>query len=115
MKYNILTHDLLSDEAQALDEGPRTAHADVAEMVLGIHDTNYTGEDATRLALAVVLTVNYRLEKGLDADVYSSTSRGAVSSTYRGEHAPPPAPLEATMIVDRVVGYSGWPAHQGYR
>lgn len=114
--YDPTNHPLLSPAAKALAPDQLEAQADRAESLHGIANTEFDGQDAKGLTLAVVLQVNrfLRLDArgdGEGADVVGE-SKGDQSIKYaspKGEAAEIVDP-EAAAIVARVLD-SVAPAH----
>ena len=84
MTFDITEHPLLSPAAAALAAPTLEAQGDLAERLLGIAGASGLNEVQTTTAtLAVVMQVNYQVEAGVDAAVYTSDGRGARSKAYR--------------------------------
>lgn len=99
--YDVAGHYLLSDEAALLTPVQLDAHAETAELVLGLSGTSYDSEQA---ALAIVHQINHQLAVGASGLVLSSSSRGARSESYRdGNHAKSPI---AEAIASRLKGWT---------
>lgn len=116
MAYDIDAHNLLSDDALALDPEALLALGRVAELALGLNGYTdaYTGQDLVDLTMAVALTVNHYVAMGPDGWVFTSKGRGAKSAAYRGQSAPPPAPGHALSVVAAVTKGSTWAPFGGY-
>lgn len=120
--YDPFEHPLLSSAALALEKEALDAQADTAELLLGrggsmLADTAYThgSADYDRAVLAVVHQVNFQVEAGVDAEVYTSDGRGARSASYRALRISP----KAQLIVDALLGVealtAAWPSAVGLR
>lgn len=106
MRYDPTGHPLLSPDAQALDPDTLTAYAERAEDVLGIADTEYTGQEAERLTLAVVLQVNHTLRREARAGgevVAESKGDQSVRYTNPKDGRVDPIDPEAARIVAGVL------------
>ena len=126
--YDPTGHELLSAAAQRLGAEALAAHAEAAEVELGrggtrLADTAFEGgtADHSRAVLAVVLQVNYRLEAGVESEVYSEQQRGDRRSTFRGGvlAGMPVVSPRAQAIVDTIitptVSETDWPTAGGVR
>lgn len=105
-RYDPTNHPLLSPAAKALDEPTLAAQADRAESLLGIAGTDFEGQDAKDLTLAVVLQVNRYLRldargSGDGGDVVAE-SKGDQSVKY-SDDATEAEDSEARAIVARVL------------
>lgn len=104
MSYDVAGHDLLSAEATGLAPEVLSAQGLVAEEMLGLADTDFTGEKAERAARAVALQVNALVAAGPDAGVFSSVGRGSRSVSYKQGGVPlNPA---AKKIADRLLDWN---------
>lgn len=85
--YDPSGHDLLSQDAGALSSEKLAAMADLAEDLLRLAGTSFTGDAAERATRAVVLQVNLLVEREAhrSAAFIESESRGDQSVTYRGK------------------------------
>lgn len=72
MKYEIVDHDLLSPDAKRLSPEELTAQGELAELVLGLADSDYTDEFAERAAMAVAIQANYQIALDVEAPALSS-------------------------------------------
>lgn len=102
MTYDPTDHPLLSPEAKALDPETFKAYVERAEDVLGIAGTSYTGEDARRLMLAVVLQINFTLRRearGGGEVVAESKGSQSVSYAQPKDGRVDPVDPEAARIV----------------
>lgn len=98
--YKIADHPLLSDPALALEHEVLDAQADVAELVLGLAGTEYTGVMAERAATAVALQVNYQLVVTPDVLAMTVHREGERQEEYRAalpDVYPPSARIVATL------------------
>lgn len=102
MHYNLIGHPLLrcpvGVSSTALD-----AQACVAEDLLGLTATRYTGERAQRAANAVALQVNYQLARPKNPFLRSQT-RGARAESYSAAGERPAVLAEAAAIVAALAG-----------
>jgi hypothetical protein len=82
MPYQITNHAFLSEDARALEQPELEAHVRVAELVLGLAETAFTGKLAQRAADAVALQVTYQV--GLDPQgiALSAWSQGDRSESF---------------------------------
>lgn len=89
--YNVGGHPLLSPAANALATGALTEHALLAESLLGLAGSTYTGREAEDATRAVALQVNLQVESDVEPFILSAVTRGARSATYRGVSVHPTA------------------------
>lgn len=75
----------------------------LAEIVLGIHATTYSGVDASALAVAVAVQVAFQVEHGVHARLYTLERRGQRRFEFTGAANVGIDPQAAT-IVERVTG-----------
>ena len=75
----------------------------LAEIVLGIHATTYSGTDAEQLAVAVAVQVAFQVEHGVQARLYTVERRGQRRFEFTGAANVGIDPQAAT-IVERVTG-----------
>lgn len=80
--YDIADAALLSDQARALSADALRDQTVIAEMLLGLAGTTFTGEPAERVKLALARQVNTQLEHGVEGSVYASYSQGGRSFTF---------------------------------
>lgn len=109
--YDVTGHPLLSDAAQALRSSELEAQADAAEEVLGIAGTSYSGDDETRLLVALARQVNHQVAlDGAGAAYLVSESKGSQSRTYRagGSGSVMTADPIAIRIARAVLGTGAW-------
>jgi hypothetical protein len=85
--YDVSNHERLSEEAQQLDPDVLAFENEIAELQLGIADTGYTGVEADRLKMAIVLQVNDNVARtgagAAKAAFLQSETRGPMSVSYR--------------------------------
>jgi hypothetical protein len=79
--YPVHGHPLLSDAAKALNGQALDLTAQAAEDALGLNGTTYTGDAATRAAIAVARQVNRMLAEPIDPYL-TSHSRGEESKSW---------------------------------
>ncbi|MDZ7658076.1 hypothetical protein [Fodinibius sp.] len=85
--YDITSHPLLSDKAKALyndDQDAFDAVVVAVERTLGLHGTNFSGEDAEKAKLANVYQINYELEQTTESMVHERIDQGEETWVYRG-------------------------------
>lgn len=104
--YSIAGNPLLSTEAAALSPEALEAHNIVAEEVLGLVGTTYTGDEAVRAAHAVALQVNYQVS--LPPSVWSVKEEqvGPLKTVYR-DNLPPVNPFAASMVSSLLIAVTG--------
>lgn len=83
----------------------------LAEVLLGIHGTNYTGTDAERLKIAVAQQVAFQRAQGISARLYTVERRGQRRYEFSGAANKGIDPVAARIIED-VTGYSPDPTSQ---
>jgi hypothetical protein len=108
--YPVDGHPLLSPAAAALDADALEAQSRVAERVLGLADTNFTGDDAITASDAVALQVSYQVAMPPEQAIILSETRGSRSVTYRGGSASGVMAMvsaTAQAIVDGLIGTNG--------
>lgn len=101
--YVVTGHPLLIPKFAGLaSDEARKEHNNLAELLLGLKAPAYVGDDATKLVMAVVLQINFQLERGLDPLVNKSISNQhpGNTTTYRDRIVSP----EAAAIVEKVTG-----------
>jgi hypothetical protein len=84
--YDVTTHPLLSEKAKELfAESPTVfdAVSEACERILGLHDTSFTGSEEQDAKLAIVLQLNFELEKTSKADIYDKLKRGGRDFEYK--------------------------------
>jgi hypothetical protein len=93
---------ILSQTFQKLSMAAQTAEQVRAEMLLGLTAPLYTGDDADELRYAIVLQINYQLERGATPNVLKAAADGnrGTTTTYRDRWVDP----AAAAIVERVTG-----------
>lgn len=77
----------------------------LAEAILGIHGTTYTGKDADLLAMAVAQQVSFQVKHGVGARVYIIEKRGQRRYEFSGAANRGRDPV-AAGIVEGVTGVS---------
>lgn len=118
MLYPIDGHPLLSATAAALAPDVLEAQALVAERMLGLRGTAYTGDDADDAASAVALQVSLQVAKDPESYIASSVTRGSRSLTYRDGVVlhPDAVAMVAALVTIATVGAAGqWPAITSFR
>lgn len=103
MAYTLTGHPLLSDDAQNLSPEQQASQQLVAEVVLGLRGTSYTGSDQEEAEAALALQVSLQVAVDPEAYLASSVTRGSRSITYRNQI--PVHPL-AKEIADGLGGNS---------
>lgn len=106
--YNILNHPLLSPAARRLSNTVLVAQGNLAQDLLGLTGTAFTGTIAARLTDYIVLQVNFQVEAETSGYVYQSKGRGARSVTYAGHHVHPVAAAGVRAVL-RAAGVGGYP------
>lgn len=104
--YSIQSHPRLSHAADALDPEILDFETEIAELQLGIAGTSYSGEDASRIRMALVLQVNDAVELGQHAAAaryLEAETRGPIKVEYRAIADARPINPTAAMIISRVV------------
>lgn len=101
--YPIADHVLLSAAAGRLDAEVLDAQTVLAEEVLGLSGTSFTGDDKDKAMLANVLQVNHQLLLPADAFIYKSESRGGRSVAYRDGVTAVMINPAAQVLVDSLV------------
>lgn len=101
--YNPVEHPRLSEEAAALDPTVLEAYADEAEALFGIAGTDFEGQNATDLTLAVVRQINLtvRLEQH-GAGAIQTESKGDQSVTVM-RYVKTGAPIQIDAIAQQIV------------
>lgn len=108
--YGVSGHKLLSQKAALLD-APTLAEQNVlAETLLRFEAPALTGTLAEDAARAVALQVSYQVERGIEADVYDSLTRGSRKFDFRdaGLLHPIAAEIAEALLDDGVA--NDWPA-----
>lgn len=83
MAYDILSHALLSEDAKGLGFEAMAAQQRVAERVLGLNGTDYTGSAKLEAQDALALQVSLQVAQDPESYLASSVTRGSRSITYR--------------------------------
>lgn len=115
--YDPSGHALLSNDAGALADAELDAQAEVAEDVLGLEGTSFTGAKASRATLAVVRQVNLQVATPVDAAVKASESRGNQNVAYRESEDGRPIMVDpvARRLANRLLTSDGWTTATGVR
>lgn len=116
MRYDIIDHSLLSPDAAALSAEALEAEANVAELILGIADSDYRDQYAERAALAVALQVNYQVALDPAAAALSSWSMAGRGEVFRFMGVPEVNPVAAKIVAglpqagaaDQTVIHDAW-------
>jgi hypothetical protein len=109
--YDPTDHALLSPEAKALmqnDADQFNEQAALAQSLLDLDGTSFSGADAATATRAVAMQVNYQLEMGLEGFTTNAVSRGSRSVVYKQGTGSRPVlvfPL-AKRLVENLQG--GW-------
>lgn len=101
--YPVTDHPLLSEKFAGLKvPGAQAAQNVLAELLLGLSPPPYVDAEAEQLTMAVVLQINYQLERAITPDVLKSMSNTHPGNTtaYRDRYISP----GAWAIVERVTG-----------
>lgn len=117
MSYDLTSHALLSDDADALDADQMAAQQRVAERVLGFSGTAYLGTAKLEAEDALAMQVSLQVAQDPEAYLASSVTRGSRSITYRNQVPIHPLSLEiATALFNEDLGtVSEWPATLHFR
>jgi hypothetical protein len=122
--YDPTAHPLLSPAAQRLDPEALAAQADAAEALLGrsgvaLADTAFEegSTDYLWARLAVVYQVNYQVAAGTDAELLTSTGRGARSVSFRDDAGliSPRAKMLVSKLIPLQEDTDSWPVATGVR
>ncbi len=81
--YPVNGHQLLSAEAAALADDALEAETRVAERLLGLRGTAFTGADVADAEDAVALQVSLQVASDPESYVAESVTRGSRSMSYR--------------------------------
>jgi hypothetical protein len=84
--YDPTDHALLSPEARALqmnDADQFNEQAALAQSLLDLDGTSYSGADAATATRAVAMQVSYQVEMGIEGFTATTISRGSRSVQYR--------------------------------
>jgi hypothetical protein len=90
---SLVGHPMLSDAAARLPHDVLAAHVAVADALLSVgstvalSDAAGSGQDGELARVALALQVSHQVAGGMDADLYTSVSRGARSFAFRGSAA----------------------------
>ncbi len=100
-----VANPLLSDKFAGLDPDKQTAEQILAEMLLGLRAPVYLGDDAEELKYAIILQINYQLQRDLAAEFKTSDGNvvpgtSGVTRQYRDRYVD----SRARAIVERVTG-----------
>ena len=74
--YDVSDHPLFSSKAKELDPNVLSEHIELAEDLLGLTGTAYTGASLPTAKRASVLQVNHQVEQGTSAAVYKEEKDG---------------------------------------
>jgi hypothetical protein len=116
--YDPTDHPLLSPEATNLKNGNAdqfNEQAALAQTILNLDGTSFTGDDAATATRAVAMQLNYQLEMGLEGFTAAAVTRGSRSTVYKqgtGARAGLAFPL-AKRLVDSLLG--GWDTGRSLR
>jgi hypothetical protein len=109
--YDPTDHALLSEAAKALqlnDVDQFNEQAALAQTLLELDDSSFSGADAATATRAVAMQVNYQIEMGLEGFTTNAVSRGSRSVVYKQGTGSRPVlvfPL-AKRLVENLSG--GW-------
>ena len=92
--YSITSHPLLSEAAKELGQPAMAAQQLVAERVLGLIGTDYTGSAKLEAEGALALQVSLQVAQDPEAYLATSVTRGSRSITYRNDVPIHPLALE---------------------
>lgn len=106
-RFDPTGHPMLTGDANALAPAALAAHAELAELVLGIRDAPVGEADGKT---AVALQVSYQVELDVTAYFATGEQRGRRSINYRSgrDGKLPPAHSLARELVERAIGPVGW-------
>lgn len=107
--YDVSGHGLLSGEAAVLEGPVLTAHNDLAEDLLGLAGTSFSGSDLGKATRAVVLQVNFQVAAEGSA-VTLSESRGRQSLTRRSTRSGEAFQVDAAAarLADQLLASRDW-------
>lgn len=99
--YDVSGHDLLSDDAEALDGGTLDAHASLAEDLLNLEGTTFTGTAKEKARRAIALQVSHQLRVP-DEFAYAESERDAAGASirYRGRTAAAVSPSAERLAAE---------------
>ena len=100
--YEVAGHPLLNEAAQRLGSEALAAQTVLAEELLGLAGTSFTGADLERVKMAVALQVSLQATLPMEALLIKSESRGARTVTYRDNLADILQP-QAVLLVDSLL------------
>lgn len=112
--HNVSTHALIKSVTDRLSPQELAAHTFLAEFLIGV-DRLYTGTDAEKVELAIVLQIKRQLEMGLEVDIsiVQSWADGNTSTVYRDGLGWRSAVSQALM--DEVQGSKSFSERMGYK
>jgi hypothetical protein len=114
--YDPTNHALLSPEARGLQQADVeqfNEQAAVAQSLLDLDGSSFSGEDAAKATRAVAMQLNYQIEMGIEGFAANAVSRGGKSTTYRqGAGAAPILvfPPAKRMVEDLRGGWASGPS-----
>jgi hypothetical protein len=114
--YDPTDHALLSAEARGLQQADVeqfNEQAAVAQSMLGLNDSTFSGTDAAKATRAVAMQLNYQLEMGIEGFSANAVSRGGRSTVYKtGAGARPVLvfPPAKRMVEDLLGGWASGPS-----
>ena len=107
--YPVSQHALMTDRARALltkNQEAFEAHNAMAEFLLSLNGTQFTGDDAEMAAISVALQVNFQIEQGLDPYIAINLNTGGQAqkgTTFRGYKTPPVIHIQARRLADSLI------------
>lgn len=105
--YDVSTHAILSDKAKALfvSNAPQFAeYTRMAERLLGVAGTSYSGTPGDDILLAVAMQVNFELSTGTAPFIeQSSSDKGTKQESVTYRAVPAMVDPRAKTIVDGVL------------
>lgn len=110
--YDIIGHALLSADAKALAQPEITAQQRVAERVLGLAGTSYSGTAKLEAEDALAMQVSLQVAQDPEAYLASSVTRGSRSISYRDTIPLHPLAIEIarSLFAENLGSASDWPA-----
>jgi hypothetical protein len=114
--YDPTDHALLSPEAKALqqnDVSQFNEQATIAQSLLDLDGTSYSGNDAATATRAVAMQVNYQIEMGMEGFTTNAVSRGSRSVVYKQGTGSRPVlvfPLAARLVENLSGGWAAGPS-----
>lgn len=105
--YDVTAHPILSEKAKKLvtDNAPQFAEYErMAERLLGIAGTSYTGDAGDDVLLAVAMQVNFELSSGTAPFIeQSSADKGTKQESVTYRAIPAMVDPRAKSIIDAVL------------